>query len=64
MFSGHPVGLFPSAPNSPRCVITNGMMIPRFSTPLQYQKSFALGVTQYGQMTAGSWCYIGKFINE
>jgi len=59
MNSGHPLGLFPSSRNSPRCIITNGMMIPRFSTPSQYQKSFALGVTQYGQMTAGSWCYIG-----
>lgn len=59
MYSGHPFGIFPSAPESPRCVITNGMMIPRFSTPEEYQKLFALNVTQYGQMTAGSWCYIG-----
>lgn len=42
-----------------RCVITNGMMIPRFSTPEEYQRLFALNVTQYGQMTAGSWVYIG-----
>ena len=59
MSSGHPVGLFPSCYESPRCVITNGMMIPRFSTPDEYQRLFALNVTQYGQMTAGSWVYIG-----
>ena len=59
MSSGHPVGLFPSSCESPRCVITNGMMVPRFSTPDEYQRLFALNVTQYGQMTAGSWCYIG-----
>lgn len=59
MYSGHPFGLFPSSSEAPRCVITNGMMIPRWSTTEQYQKSFALGVSIYGQMTAGSWCYIG-----
>ena len=59
MYSGHPFGLFPSSRDAPRCVITNGLMIPRWSTTEQYQKSFALGVSMYGQMTAGSWCYIG-----
>eukprot|EP00301_Raphidiophrys_heterophryoidea_P014583 c23008_g1_i1.p1 GENE.c23008_g1_i1~~c23008_g1_i1.p1 ORF type:complete len:690 (+),score=176.99 c23008_g1_i1:38-2071(+) len=59
MYSGHPMGLFPSLPDSARCVITNGMMIPRFSTKEMYDVLFAQGNTMYGQMTAGSWCYIG-----
>ncbi|CAB3405958.1 unnamed protein product [Caenorhabditis bovis] len=57
--SGHPLGLFPSYVESPRLTITNGMMIPRYSTKELYDKFFAMGVTQYGQMTAGSFCYIG-----
>ena len=59
VYSGHPLGLFPSNPNSPRVVVTNGMMIPNHSTPDNYEKMNALGVTQYGQMTAGSYMYIG-----
>ena len=59
MYSGHPMGLFPSSPNAPRVVITNGMMIPNYSKPDDWEKYNALGVTQYGQMTAGSYMYIG-----
>ncbi|MCG6185900.1 urocanate hydratase [Maribellus maritimus] len=59
MYSGHPMGLFPSHPNAPRVVITNGMMIPNYSSKDDYEKFNALGVTQYGQMTAGSYMYIG-----
>ncbi|KAI6181312.1 Imidazolonepropionate hydrolase [Aphelenchoides besseyi] len=59
LYSGHPLGLFPSHKRAPRLVITNGMMIPSYSTKELYDKYFALGVTQYGQMTAGSFCYIG-----
>ncbi|XP_030632912.1 urocanate hydratase [Chanos chanos] len=59
MYSGHPLGLFPSQPSSPRCVITNGMVIPNYSSRQQYERMFAMGVTMYGQMTAGSYCYIG-----
>ncbi|KAI0214945.1 Urocanate hydratase [Lamellibrachia satsuma] len=59
MYSGHPLGLFPSLPASPRLVITNGMMIPNYSSREVYERLFALGVTMYGQMTAGSYCYIG-----
>ncbi len=59
MYSGHPMGLFPSHPGAPRCVITNGMMIPNYSQPDDWEKFNALGVTQYGQMTAGSYMYIG-----
>lgn len=59
MYSGHPMGLFPSHRDSPRMTITNGMVIPNYSTKSMYDKMFALGVTQYGQMTAGSYCYIG-----
>ncbi|XP_020600447.1 urocanate hydratase-like isoform X2 [Orbicella faveolata] len=59
MCSGHPQGLFPSSPSAPRAVITNGMVIPNYSSKDQYDKMFALGVTMYGQMTAGSYCYIG-----
>uniref|UniRef100_A0AAY5EGX0 Urocanate hydratase n=1 Tax=Electrophorus electricus TaxID=8005 RepID=A0AAY5EGX0_ELEEL len=59
MYSGHPLGLFPSLPSSPRCVITNGMVIPNYSSRENYERMFALGITMYGQMTAGSYCYIG-----
>ncbi|HEY3403324.1 MAG TPA: urocanate hydratase [Ohtaekwangia sp.] len=59
MYSGHPMGLFPSSSNAPRCVVTNGMMIPNYSKPDDWEKFNALGVTQYGQMTAGSYMYIG-----
>ncbi len=59
MYSGHPMGLFPSHENAPRVVVTNGMMIPNYSQPDDWEKFNALGVTQYGQMTAGSYMYIG-----
>lgn len=59
MYSGHPMGLFPSHENAPRVVGTNGMMIPNYSKPDDWEKFNALGVTQYGQMTAGSYMYIG-----
>ena len=59
MYSGHPLGLFPSNVNAPRVVISNGMMIPNYSKPIDWEKYNALGVTQYGQMTAGSYMYIG-----
>ncbi|XP_057361737.1 urocanate hydratase isoform X3 [Manis pentadactyla] len=59
MYSGHPLGLFPSSPGAPRLVITNGMVIPNYSSRTEYEKLFAMGVTMYGQMTAGSYCYIG-----
>ena len=59
LYSGHPIGLFPSSNNAPRVVITNGMMIPNYSSPNDWEKFNALGVTQYGQMTAGSFMYIG-----
>ncbi len=59
MYSGHPMGLFPSSKSAPRVVVTNGMMIPNYSTPDDWEKYNALGVTQYGQMTAGSYMYIG-----
>lgn len=59
MYSGHPLGLFPSSPGAPRLVITNGMVIPNYSSRAEYEKLFAMGVTMYGQMTAGSYCYIG-----
>jgi urocanate hydratase len=60
MYSGHPLGLFPSSKNAPRVVVTNGMMIPNYSKPDDWEKFNALGVTQYGQMTAGSYMYIGS----
>jgi len=60
MYSGHPLGLFPSSTNAPRVVVTNGMMIPNYSKPDDWEKYNALGVTQYGQMTAGSYMYIGS----
>ncbi len=59
LYSGHPLGLFPSHPEAPRVVITNGMMIPNYSKKEDWNKYNALGVTQYGQMTAGSFMYIG-----
>lgn len=61
MNSGHPTGLFPkrSDTDTPAAVISNGMMIPEYSTPAQLDRLYALGVTMYGQMTAGSWMYIG-----
>ncbi|MGE0018190.1 MAG: urocanate hydratase [Draconibacterium sp.] len=59
MYSGHPMGLFPSHPGAPRVVITNGMVIPNYSSRDDYERMNALGVTQYGQMTAGSYMYIG-----
>ncbi|WP_339917783.1 urocanate hydratase [Yeosuana marina] len=59
MYSGHPMGLFPSSKNAPRVVVTNGMMVPNYSKPDDWEKFNALGVTQYGQMTAGSFMYIG-----
>ncbi len=59
MYSGHPMGLFPSHKDAPRVVITNGMMIPNYSKPDDLEKFNAMGVTQYGQMTAGSYMYIG-----
>ena len=59
MYSGHPLGLFPSNKEAPRVVVTNGMMIPNYSKPDDWEKFNALGVTQYGQMTAGSYMYIG-----
>ena len=59
LYSGHPLGLFPSTPSAPRVVVTNGMMIPNYSKKEDWNKYNALGVTQYGQMTAGSFMYIG-----
>jgi len=59
MYSGHPMGLFPSSKEAPRVVVTNGMMIPNYSAQEDWEKYNALGVTQYGQMTAGSYMYIG-----
>ena len=59
MYSGHPMGLFPSYPDAPRMVITNGQVIPNYSKQEDYERMYALGVTIYGQMTAGSYCYIG-----
>lgn len=59
MYSGHPMGLFPSHKEAPRVVVTNGMIIPNYSKPDDWEKFNALGVSQYGQMTAGSYMYIG-----
>jgi len=59
IYSGHPMGLYPSHKDAPRVVVTNGMMIPNYSKPDDWEKFNALGVTQYGQMTAGSYMYIG-----
>jgi urocanate hydratase len=59
LYSGHPMGLFPSHKDAPRVVVTNGMMIPNYSSKDDWERFNALGVTQYGQMTAGSFMYIG-----
>ena len=59
MYSGHPLGLFPSHKQAPRVVVTNGMVIPNYSKPDDWERMNALGVSQYGQMTAGSYMYIG-----
>ena len=59
MYSGHPLGLFPSSNDSPMVVVTNGMVIPNYSSQNDYERMSALGVSQYGQMTAGSYMYIG-----
>lgn len=59
IYSGHPQGLFPSSPAAPRVVVTNGMMVPNYSSADDLERYTALGVTQYGQMTAGSYMYIG-----
>lgn len=59
LYSGHPMGLFPSSQHAPRVVVTNGMVIPNYSKPDHWEKFNALGVSQYGQMTAGSFMYIG-----
>ena len=59
MYSGHPMGLFPSHKEAPRVVVTNGMMVPNYSKPDDWERFNAMGVTQYGQMTAGSYMYIG-----
>jgi urocanate hydratase len=59
MYSGHPMGLFPSSKDAPRVVVTNGMVIPNYSKPDDWERFNALGVSQYGQMTAGSYMYIG-----
>ena len=59
LYSGHPLGLFPSHPKSPRVVVTNGMMVPNYSSKEDWNRFNAMGVTQYGQMTAGSFMYIG-----
>ncbi len=59
MYSGHPMGLYPSHKDAPRVVVTNGMMIPNYSKPDDWERFNAMGVTQYGQMTAGSYMYIG-----
>ena len=59
IYSGHPLGLFPSSQDAPRVVVTNGMVIPNYSKQDDYEKMNALGVSQFGQMTAGSYMYIG-----
>lgn len=59
IYSGHPLGLFPSSPGAPRVVVTNGMMVPNYSAKEDWNRFNAMGVTQYGQMTAGSYMYIG-----
>lgn len=59
LYSGHPLGVFPSNKDAPRVVVTNGMVIPNYSKPIDWEKFYAMGVSQYGQMTAGSFMYIG-----
>ena len=56
IYSGHPHGLFPAPPSAPRMVVTNGMVVPNYSTQDDLDRMLAMGVTQYGQMTAGSYC--------
>lgn len=56
MYSGHPLGLFPSAKHAPRVIVTNGMVVPNYSTRADYDRMYAMGTSQYGQMTAGSYC--------
>lgn len=63
MYSGHPLGLFPSSPQAPRVIITNGMVIPNFSSKEIYEKLYAMGNTMYGQMTAGSYCCMLYYYN-
>lgn len=60
LMSGHPQGLYPSTQKDPRIIITNGMMVPNYSSKEMYEKLYATGNTIYGQMTAGSFCYIGS----
>ena len=59
LYSGHPMGLFPSHADAPRLVVTNGLTVPNYSSRDDYERMYAVGVSQYGQMTAGSFCYIG-----
>lgn len=59
LYSGHPMGLFPSHVDAPRVVVTNGMVVPNYSRREDYDRMYAMGNSQYGQMTAGSYCYIG-----
>ena len=59
LYSGHPMGIFPSHPDAPRLVVTNGLTVSNYSSRDDYERMYALGVSQYGQMTAGSFCYIG-----
>lgn len=59
IYSGHPLGLFPGHKDAPRLVVTNGMVVPNYSSPSDFERFYALGVSQYGQMTAGSYMYIG-----
>jgi urocanate hydratase len=61
LYSGHPMGLFPSSKDAPRVVVTNGMMVPNYSKPDDWERFNALGVTQYGQMTAGSFMYCARY---
>ena len=59
LYSGHPMGIYPSSTYAPRLVITNGMVIPNYSSRAMYERMYAMGNSQYGEMTAGSFCYIG-----
>lgn len=59
LYSGHPMGLYPSYPDAPRVVVTNGMVVPNYSSKNDYDRMYSIGVSQFGQMTAGSYCYIG-----
>lgn len=64
LYSGHPMGLFPSHKDAPRLIVTNGMVIPNYSSREEYENMYAIGVSQYGQMTAGSFCYIGPQVSQ